>query len=324
MRELAGGVVLILLFTALALFTNDNDPGDVAFTFADREIVESSGLVEQDGLFWTVNDSGDTGRIFGVDPATGQTARVVTWSDEPTDVEALAPGSAADPPGSLWVGDIGDNRAGRDSVTVSRVALSDGTATSYELVYPDGPRDAETLLVHPRTGRVYLVSKKIFGAQLYAAPRRLDPDRPNRLAAVGGVPTILTDGAFLPDGHRLVLRSYDRAFVLTFPALQQLASFELPYQEQGEGLAVGADGAVYLSSEGRRESVLRVPLPPEAVASTPQRPTEPPAATPSRPPPTPDGAQATGSRTPDYWPWAAGGVFALLALAVLVRSLRPR
>ena len=48
-------------------------PAQVAFTFRDPAIVESSGLVVADGLVVTTNDSGDTGRVFAVDPATGET-----------------------------------------------------------------------------------------------------------------------------------------------------------------------------------------------------------------------------------------------------------
>ena len=41
--------------------------GRAMFSFADPEIVESSGLVAADDRVWTVNDSGDIGRVFTVD-----------------------------------------------------------------------------------------------------------------------------------------------------------------------------------------------------------------------------------------------------------------
>ena len=59
----------------------------------------------------TTNDSGDTGRVFVVDPATCRTVGVTTWGGEAEDVEALA--SAGD---GMLVGDIGDNTAARDSI----------------------------------------------------------------------------------------------------------------------------------------------------------------------------------------------------------------
>ncbi|QNN53757.1 hypothetical protein [Nocardioides mesophilus] len=232
--------------------------GTPLFSFTDSDITESSGLVDTGDVVYTINDSGAGPVLYAVDPATGDTVATTTYSDgDVSDVEALAPG----PDGTVWVGDIGDNARRRDSVTVYRVTPGQGDAPSYELTYPDGPRDAETLLVQPGTGRLFVVSKTIFGGVVYAAPRRLDPDRPNRLRRFADVPGLLTDGAFLPDGEHVLLRGYGQAWLLTFPDFGVLASFDLPEQKQGEGLSVGADGRILLSSEGEGSTVLETTLP---------------------------------------------------------------
>lgn len=236
-------------------------PADPAYavdlTFQDPAIVESSGLVVRDGLFVTVNDSGDGGRIFTVD-ASGATVGTTTWADEPTDTEALAP--AGD--GHVWVGDIGDNPGVRDSVEVLRVPFGAGDRTvepaAYELVYPDGAHDAETLLAHPRSGRLYVVTKDIFGSTMYAAPTELSPEGPNELEAVVDTMAFATDGSFFPDGRSYVLRDYGNATVYSFPGHERLSSFRLPAQPQGEGIAVAEDGSVHISTEGQFEDVLRV------------------------------------------------------------------
>src|SRR5690242_10313092 len=88
------------------------DHAQKVFSFQDGDIIESSGLVVVNGLVVTTNDSGDTGRAFTVDPATGKTVGVTGWSDDPTDVEALAPRRD----GEVWVGDIGDNTESRDTI----------------------------------------------------------------------------------------------------------------------------------------------------------------------------------------------------------------
>lgn len=243
-------------------------PGAVAFSFTDPDITESSGLVVlRDGLVVTVNDSGDSSRIFTVDPATGDTVGVTRWQGEPTDDEALAP--AGD--GEVWVGDIGDNPGTRSSVRVTRVPAGRGERTvrapSYELVYPDGPRDAETLLADPATGRLYIVSKEFFG-RVYAAPARLDPDRPNRLTEIGRAIGIATDGAFWPDGRHLVVRNYRQAAIYTWPDLRRVDSVDLPEQKQGEGIAIARDGTVLVSSEGTNAEVLRVDLREPAAPAT--------------------------------------------------------
>ena len=256
------------------------DRGEVLFSFADHAIVESSGLVARDGLVSTVNDSGDSGRVFTVD-GTGRTVGVTTFADAPVDVEALAPAG----PGEVWVGDIGDNTASRDSVRVTRVPVGRGPRTgafpAYELVYAGGARDAETLLADPRTGRLYVVSKEIFGGTVYAAPKVLREDRPNRLEPVADAIPIATDGAFWPDGRHLVVRGYGRAVVYAWPSMRAVADLDLPDQDQGEGIAVTEDGRVLVSTEGQFTDVLQVPLPREArqaLESRAGQPDEPPAA----------------------------------------------
>ncbi len=309
--------------------------GERVFRFADPEIVESSGLVVEGELAHTTNDSGDTGRVFTVDVATGETVGITFWADGPDDVEALAPAG----PGHVWVADIGDNSASRDSIEVTRVPVGEGDRTvdeeTIELVYPDDARDAEALLVHPVTGRMYVATKGVFAGELYAAPPEPAADAPNTLGPIGRTTGLVTDGAFFPDGEHLILRTYTEAVVYSFPELDEVGSFALPGQEQGEGIAVTSQDAVLVSSEGQRAPVLRVPLPKDvrsaiAASSTPDP--EPSATSPSASPSTadPDGgttavddlAEAAADR--GVWWWVVGALISLGVVAVLLRALRPR
>lgn len=265
LRRAALGLAVAAPFL-LGAAAGGDEGAETAFRFADSDIVESSGLAVVGPLVVTTNDSGDGGRVFTVDPASGQTVGVTSWSGEPVDVEALA--AAGD--GHVWVADIGDNRHVRDSVEVLRVPVGRGDRAAepapYELVYPDGAHDAEALLTHPVTGRLFVVSKGVFAATVYAAPARLRPDRPNRLAPVAQAPGLVTDASFLPGGGAAVLRTYSHAYVVGFPTWQPVTSWELPEQDQGEGVA--ADGAdLLVSTEGVGSTVLRVPLPAEARAA---------------------------------------------------------
>ena len=268
----------------------------VVFSFQDPEIVESSGLVATGDLFLTVNDSGDRGRVFVVDDQ-GRTVGVTSWATEPTDIESLAPAG----PGEVWVGDTGDNRRDRDSITVLRVPYGEQdqevTPASYELVYPDRAHDAETLMANPRTGQLFVVTKDVFGGTIYAAPRTLSADHPNTLRAVGDGFAFATDGSFFPDGKHYVVRGYANAAVYSFPDHERLGSFQLPPQDQGEGIAVGPDDRIYLSSEGQSSDVLRVRLPAEVAAAM-----QPPA-----PAPTPEPTAAPEQESDPLWPWLLGG-----------------
>jgi hypothetical protein len=333
MRERSVLGLTAIPFVVGALLPGSRPAGDEVTRFEDPAIVESSGLAVVDGMLVTTNDSGDTGRVFTVDLATGRTVGVTAWSAAPDDVEALAPAGGSE----VWVGDIGDNRAKRPSVSVSRVSVGRGNldvdAPSYELVYPEGPRDAESLLADPVAGRLYVVSKGVFGGAVYAAPARLSARRPNRLEEVGPVLGIATDAAFFPDGRHLIVRSYSEAAVYSWPGLAEVGHFGLPDQQQGEGIAVSADGTIYASSEGLHSPVLRIALP-AAVrrAMEPATPTATPTPTPSpSPSQTPPPGSREGRELPEQdvgprsaWGWALGGILGLGIVVVLARALRPR
>ena len=241
----------------------------VLLRIRDERITESSGLSasrRHHGVVWTHNDSGDEARVYGVGP-DGRVVAVLRLAGlVPRDWEAMAPGRG---PGqgtapSLWIGDIGDNSATRtNGILVHHVdepaelRAQKATATSYRLRYPDGPRDAEALLVHPVTGRLLVVTKGLVGGALYEAPERLDASAPNVLRCVGEAPPVVTDGAYLPDG-RLVLRTYTRAYL--YAGVDDLeGSFALPEQEQGESVAAGfTPGTALVGSEGTRSEVWEV------------------------------------------------------------------
>lgn len=326
-RESLGRVVATLaVVTPFLLGASSGPPaadeGEVAFRFTDPEIVESSGLLAlgrgPDRRFVTVNDSGDAARVFLVDGATGETTAEVTYPGEPDDVEALAPAGRD----AVWVADIGDNTRSRGSVSVRRVPLDGSAGTAYELTYPGGPRDAEALLAHPMTGQLLVVSKVVFGGQVYAAPTDLSADQPNAMTALGDVTGIVTDAAFFPDGRHFVVRTYTQAVVYAWPSIDMIGTFELPAQQQGEGIAVSSDGEVFVSSEGREAPVLRIDLPGDVLKEMEApEPSAPPSPEPEPDEPVDVFAQAAADRP--VLPWAAGLLVFLALIWVAARASRP-
>jgi hypothetical protein len=250
-------------------------------TVRDARITEGSGLAPSPahpGVLWTLNDSGNAPVLFALRPDGAVAAAVRLTGVAGYDWEAVA--AFRDGAGSpmLAVGDIGDNRARRRSVEIVLLpepALRDATvapARVLSLRYPDGPLDAEALLVDDRA--MYVVTKGL-GGTLYRVPAAVWPDgtaRSGTLERIASVPLVLvTDGVMGP-GHHPVLRTYGELAVLppvtdavVGGTLQPLAVVGLPAQGQGEGLAL-TDGAVLLSSEGRNQPILRVPYAPEVAA----------------------------------------------------------
>jgi hypothetical protein len=276
------------------------------FTPSDPAIGEASGMVVSQAhadTVWIVNDSGDSARMFAVNTVDGHTEGVVTLTGaRNVDWEALAI-SAGRTPARLYVGDIGDNDAQRSSVQVYVLPepqqVSGATAVSdwaeYELTYPDGAHDAETLLVQPGTDRLFVVTKGLLGGAVYQAPARLSADGPNQLTRIGAAPLLVTDGAFRSDGS-VVLRNYLSGF-LRADVTARTRPFALPKQRQGETLAVIGDGReAYVGSEGVAQEIYRVALPPLAATSAaPSGSPSPSSTTPPGPPPATRSTAATAT-----------------------------
>lgn len=269
-RLTAFGAAALLSLAAAAPAVADDSGADRSFTIKDPRITESSGLAASrahPGIYWTHNDSDDGPYVYAVDSRTGKTVATITMKGvgEPRDVEAISLG----PDGNLYVGDIGDNLGGSwDHVWIYRFPepkeLRNATvrATQFDVKYADGPRNAEALMVHPKTGRVYIASKKDGGGGLYEGPAKLTAGSDNVFRRVGDVPWV-TDGAFSPDGTELVLRSYfsARGYAFRNGRLGKDYSVESPLLRQAESVTYTADGsALMYGSEGERSDVVRVDL----------------------------------------------------------------
>ncbi|MGW4514695.1 WD40 repeat domain-containing protein [Streptomyces sp. NPDC004393] len=255
MRRSLAFLVGALLIGALAAPAPAADDGG-GFTIKDPRITESSGLAASrlhPGIYWTHNDSDDGPYIYAVDGRTGKTVATVTLSGigRPRDAEAISIG----PGNEIYVGDIGDNFGGRwPYVWIYRLpepkVLKDQTirATQYVVKYANGPRDAESLVVHPRTGRVYIIDKKEDGGHLYEGPAQLSSTGANIFRPVATVDLWATDAAFSPDGGHLVVRGYfgGIAYAWNGGRIKRQGRLNVPLQRQGESVTYSTDGSKLL------------------------------------------------------------------------------
>jgi hypothetical protein len=263
--------------------------------YEDPRIFESSGLASSsrsDDYFYTHNDSDTAPEIFAVSRG-GEThatlkvagARNYDWEDV-----ARGPGDGGAP--ALFIGDIGDNGKVRKTIDVYRIPEPEidasakgikgetGPAERFELEYPDGAHDAETLLIHPVTKRLFVVTKSWKGSGLYAAPLPLIMGSPNRLQKVGDFDwddypvtvrslkdnvlcMMATGGSISGDGKRVVVRTYTDAYEWSIEGNDVAKAMrakplhiELPETRQGEAITYTRDGkGLLISSEGKHASV---------------------------------------------------------------------
>jgi hypothetical protein len=235
-------------------------------------VPESSGLAlssRDPELVWTHNDSGREPEIHAIRPTGAEVGVVRIAGAENRDWEAAASGQC--PSGAcLFIGDFGDNEAGRDDVAIYRVAEPDsGAGTSepakrFPFSYPGGPRDAEGMIVLP-DGEVYVLSKgRTSGIALYRFPQPMQADQQVELELIieftedrADLAQQVTGASATPDGEWVAIRSYSTLMLHRTERLlagdaAPAAAFPLaPVGEpQGEGVAILDNGRVVLTSEG--------------------------------------------------------------------------
>jgi hypothetical protein len=241
---------------------------------------ESSGVATSSvypGEFYTFNDSGDFARVFRFD-STGKVMREYRIRNAKNiDWEDMAGATLGGKP-YLFVGDIGDNSGRRSFITIYRVPEPTSRRVSadqtYTLSYPDGAHNAETLLVHPITGDITIVTKaSTHPAGVYFLPRpaKTGPYLLQKLgeidiASTFGAGKLVTGGAWSHDGRHVVLRTYLAAY--EYPAADPKSWFNenpvriTPNLElQSEGITYSQnDDALITTSEGSPCPVSIIPI----------------------------------------------------------------
>jgi hypothetical protein len=288
--------VYFLALILIAVFQIYGTPATIA-NLKNSAVDESSGLAASrfnPGVYWTHNDSGDAPLVYAFD-AKGESRGVFRVAGaQARDWEDMAIGPGPQRGSSyLYLGDIGDNDKVRTEITVYRVEepkltaadktsskknpRTTATAEAIRLRYPDGKFDAETLLVHPSTGNLYIVTKVMLkNAVVYEAAAPLTAGQVITMKRIGEikVPSImggaLTGGAISPDGRRLALCDYLQGYEAVLPASsknfndvwkQTITGFSLGKREQGESITYRADGkALLATSEGKLPPVIQVEL----------------------------------------------------------------
>jgi hypothetical protein len=312
----------------------------------DPRLVELSGLAVVGDAVWAMADGGRRVELLRLDPDTCAVVERRAAAVDPYDPED--PAAATD--GSLWVGDVGDNDRRRATVAVI-VVPPQGPAQLHRMTYPDGPHDAEALLVDPR-GVPTVVTKDIGTARVYQPEGTLTGAGPVPLVHVadlvlpssdtvggpiGGLGSrTVTGGAMSADERVVALRTYTDAWLFRVPdgapdgdvvaALRGTpVRVPLPGEPQGEAAAFTRDGTLLSGSESRGGVVGQLRAVPGATALAgvvpPPPATSPSGAGPSGAAPS-DAAPGDGPRADAAWRSAAIGTGAVvLVLGALAAAM---
>jgi len=247
------------------------NPIPVINNLVRTDLLEISGVAASrinPGILYIHNDSGNANQVYLTD-ATGANKGTLTltpvgnrdWEDI-----AVGPGPIAGK-SYVYVADIGDNDSKYSSVFVYRFPEPDLTGqplpfnaniTSVdviELKYPDGPRNAETLMVDPLTRDIYIASKESNLSKIYVARY---PQSTTSVMVLTPVVQLFfnkaTGGDISPDGTEILLRSNQLIWYWKLAPGISISSGLImqpqiaPYannEPQGEGVGFAADGTGY-------------------------------------------------------------------------------
>ncbi|MDB6173352.1 MAG: hypothetical protein JWL59_2663 [Chthoniobacteraceae bacterium] len=248
---------------------------------SDPAIKEASGLVvssRNPGILWTHNDSSP--HLYALRKTGELVARIKVPDAAGGNFEDLAvgPGPLAGTD-YLYLADIGDNRRERDSVAVFRMpepnlqaspnSKKSGPGKLHEvkkiiLKYPDERFNAESLLIDPLTGDLFIATKEKKRSRVYTALKaQLESDEPVILKLVCEIRMNSASGAAISrDGHQIVLRNEDYAQMWNRPNGVSVADafrglptrlpvIGRPKEPNGEAIAFDPSGhGYYTISEG--------------------------------------------------------------------------
>ncbi|MCA9542925.1 MAG: hypothetical protein KC613_01000 [Myxococcales bacterium] len=192
----------------------------------DANLLEASGVVvgrADPSRLWLHNDSGDAAVLYAL--ATADGAALGRWRMVGVDAVDFEDLAAAPCPGDgapcLWVGDIGDNNQVRQNarlLVVPEPPPGDRPGPvlprlTLPLQYPEGPVDAEALLVAPDGEAFWIIEKGAAEGQsrIFEGRGPFADEVPVVLTTVGSItaPGLLVTGADLsPDGRQVLVRTY--------------------------------------------------------------------------------------------------------------------
>jgi hypothetical protein len=252
-------------------------------TVSDASLVEISGIAvsrANPGLIWVHQDSGSGPMLTAINTSGDTLGTLTLTGASSTDWEDLALGPCGDAT-CLWVGDIGDNAASRTDVALWATeepvlaGLTDfaltASGTRYPFSYPEGPQDAEALVID-QDGTPFVLTKRTdMSSRVYriptAGPAEAELIGTLSTGTIAGLPTATTAADLWAETGQLIVRGYLYTFEVRLgeggmraapstAGTQVVTGIEL----QGEAIAYDPAGpTIWHVSEGSNPQLWRIP-----------------------------------------------------------------
>lgn len=196
------------------------------------ELNELSGLAvsrKNPGVLWTHNDSEKLAKVYAINDEGKYIGEVVLDGLENRDCEDIAIGPGPEQGiDYIYLADIGDNKKKYNTKYIYRfkepdfnrnqnpksLLIEDYDVISFE--YPDGKRDAETLLLDPLTKDLYIISKREKNVNVYLALYPQSTNERMTLIKITSLPygdqgfesSGVVSGDISPDGSEILIKDY--------------------------------------------------------------------------------------------------------------------
>jgi len=246
---------------------------------APLEIIEASGIVTShtmQGNFW-IHDDGGRGVLHLLNNNGIAIGSVRLQSEFGfADIEDIALFvDTFTNTSTIYVADIGDNNAVRDIKTISvfeeptAIQMQQSSSivvqptVSIRFRYPDGKRDAETIMVDPLNNDVYIVSKREATVGVYQVKAPFVNSEVRTLKKLGNIPyRLITAGDISSNGDQIIVRDYEKAYhwnrlpneTIATALSKDARCISIIAEEQGEGICFSRDGESFFTVSERSKS----------------------------------------------------------------------
>lgn len=241
-----------------------------------KSIEEASGIADSkinSGYLWIHEDSGSRPHIWLL-KKDGTSLKSIAINGA-TNIDWEDMGLGKGPDGSknyLYLADIGDNGLSRTHYTIYRFEEPASTRTIVEnhdkitFKYPDGPRNAEAILIDNVSKDIYVITKSDNPSQIYKIAYPQSTTAINQAVPVGQLTFGgVTGAAISADGKEIIIKTYPALSYFSRNSGQSIEQslnkpwVNLSYQiePQGEAVAFASDnsGVFTMSEKGFSGSV---------------------------------------------------------------------
>ena len=238
-------------------------------TITNNNLIEISGIAASQvnrGIFWVHNDSGNKNYIYAINSNAKVVGVFELKGIKNRDWEDIAIASGPKGRSYIYLAEIGDNRAIYKTKYIYRFAepLIAGKQNHKKRIitkidkisfqYPDGKRDAETIMVDPIKKDIYIVSKRENKVTIYILPYPQSLKKIIKLKIIGKInASKIVGGDISNSGDMVIIKNYKEIFFWKKRKNESLKNvFKrkpeiLPYmlEPQGEAICWASNGKGY-------------------------------------------------------------------------------